>query len=105
MKHYKSDKGLLSDYDEDLRYRLILENYRTGEARELPVYGMNADQNYKVITPTQQKAINKRRENERRHNPDEENFVWFVFEAASALTDIVPEEYMAGTEKGNEYKE
>lgn len=96
MRPYKNNKGLMSDYAEDLRYAVFLENYRTGEiSGPLPVYGEDQSKNYKILTPAQQRAIEKRKENKRRHNPDEESFVWFVFEAASSLTDIVPEEYMA----------
>lgn len=96
MRPYKNDKGLMSDYDEDLRYRLYVENYRTGEISEsLPVYGEDRNKNYKILTPEQLRAIEKRKGKQKWHNPNQENFVWFVFEAAAALTDIVPEEYLA----------
>lgn len=96
MRTYKNDKGLMSDYDEDLRYWLFLENYRTGVVSEpLPIYGEDRNKNYKILTPTQLKAIEKRKEKRQWHDPDQENFVWFVFEAAATLTEIVPEEYLA----------
>lgn len=96
MKQYKNCPGFLSYYDEDLKYDLYEENYRTGEVRgPLPIYSEDRDKNYKILTPAQQRAIEKRKEKKQWHDPNQENFVWFVFEAAAALTDIMPEEYLA----------